>query len=622
MEEKHMPVYVLAGKSYKVAYSPKDLFLSVQIGDKSWEWAKDKISIKFKDSDKKAKGDFFSAECVSEEFSTGVSAGVKAVYSNFEGSGVTVHTSVSIDKTDDALSFELFAENDSLCEIEKIYWPGAFEFDIPKKQGYTIIPMMQGVLIPSRWEKPIIQYNGGKISDRDGYMAFFGQIDGACGYCAIFDTPFDAGYTAQHTPGGETSVCPYWRASLGKIAYKRIMKYYFVQNGDYNDLCKIYRGHMIERGKFVTLKQKIARNPNVAKLIGAPVIHDGIAVHISPDSDYYNKEDIGKNDYHNTFDSRAELLKRLKKNGVERAYLHYDGWGAHGYDNLHPDPFPVHEAAGGSEGMKRLSDTARELGYVFGIHDQYRDYYYDAASFSFDSAAQNADGSHMFCSVWYGGKHTCLCADLARDYVKRNYSTFKELGINIEGSYLDVFAVVELDECFNSNHLMTREQCAGYRRECLDYLTALGIIPSSEEVTDTILPSIALCHHAPFAVTSFEGKSDAVGVPVPLFNLVYHECVVVPWFGVGGELGGWGIARDDSAFLWGLLCGGTIYYSAHETPENIGRGKIALKLHEKTALSEMVKHEFIDGNYRRQRAVYADGSTVEIDLDAQRYEIR
>jgi hypothetical protein len=154
---------------------------------------------------------------------------------------------------------------------------------------------------------------------------------------------------------------------------------------------------MIERGKFVTLKEKIIRNPNVAKLIGTPVVHDGIATHISPDSNYYNKDDITKNDYHNTFDSRAELLKKLKANGVEKAYLHYDGWGAHGYDNLHPDPFPVNEAAGGAEAMKRLADTASGLGYIFGIHDQYHDYYYDGESFSFDSTVQNADGTYPYC---------------------------------------------------------------------------------------------------------------------------------------------------------------------------------------------------------------------------------
>ncbi|MCL2517302.1 MAG: DUF5696 domain-containing protein [Oscillospiraceae bacterium] len=616
-----MSSYILTGKSYKVLYSPENLNLQVQIGDKTWEWNK-KILIKFTNG---IIGNFSSAECSSEEFKTGVSTGVKAVYKNFAGSDIIVRTSVSINKTDDTLSFELYTENEAFCETEKIYWPGAFNFDVPEKQGYTILPFMQGVMIPSRWDKNIIQYADGKLSDRDAYMCFYGQVDNGYGYCAIFDTQYDAGYNSEHVICGETLIRPYWRTSMGRINYKRIMKYTFISNGDYNDLCKIYRKYLIETGKFVTLKEKIARNPNVAKLIGTPIVHDMIAIHISPDSQYYDKENPAKNDYYKTFDSRAELLRKLKMNGVDRAYLHYDGWGVKGYDNCHPDAFPVFEAAGGSEGMKMLSDTARELGYIFGIHDQYMDYYYDGENFSLDNATKNADGTYPYMSVWYGGKQSTLCADVARDYVKRNYTTFKELGIVIEGAYFDEFSVVEMQECFDENHRMTREQCAEYRRECFDYLTSQGIIPSSEEVTDTILPSIALCHNAPFAIMNVEGKSEPVGVLLPLFNLVYHECVIVPWVGLDGRLGyamaGWAFAGNDSPFLWGLLCGGTIYYSAAETPELIEKGKIALQLHEKVALSEMVSHEFIDGNYRRHRAVYADGSTVEINLDTQEFNI-
>ncbi|MBQ5390184.1 MAG: hypothetical protein IIU58_04675, partial [Clostridia bacterium] len=105
----------------------------------------------------------------------------------------------------------------------------------------------------------------------------------------------------------------------------------------------------------------------------------------------------------------------LKEKGADKVYLHLDGWGCHGYDNLHPDPFPVNELAGGADGMRALQQTCTEIGYMFGIHDQYRDYYYDAPSFSFDNAIMDIDGGHPYCSVWYGGPHSFLCAELAPD---------------------------------------------------------------------------------------------------------------------------------------------------------------------------------------------------------------
>ena len=174
------------------------------------------------------------------------------------------------------------------------------------------------------------------------------------------------------------------------------------------------------------------------------------------------------------------------KKGVEKAYLHLDGWGKQGYDNLHPDPFPPHEEAGGVEGMRRLADTCDELGYYFGIHDQYRDYYYDSPGFTLDNAVQYFDGSHFLSDYWYGGAHTFLCSALAPDYVRRNYDEFERLGLKPDGSYLDVFSVVELDECFNPAHRVTREGCAQNRRHCLDMLSSRGIIPSSEEGVDYV----------------------------------------------------------------------------------------------------------------------------------------
>ena len=152
--------------------------------------------------------------------------------------------------------------------------------------------------------------------------------------------------------------------------------------------------------------------------------------------------------------------------------------GAPGYDTC-TGSFSADERAGGTEAGARWP-SCRELGYV-SPHDQYRDYYYDAPTFDRANALQQIDGTHPYCSVWYGGPHSWLCQALAPDYVRRNYNTFDRLGIPVEGAYLDVFSVVFLDECFNPDHQMSRADCAEKRRECFEILTARGIIPSSEE---------------------------------------------------------------------------------------------------------------------------------------------
>ncbi len=608
--------YTWNNSTLSLQYDPEQAALNISVSgsDVTWSWT----GAPFIRRNGGEVLNFTDAHCESRAYKTGVADGVRATYTHFRAPDgteypYTVETFVYLDIPSGDLKTEVRLDGDGKGEVATLAFPPRMKFDAGEGEGYTVLPRMQGTLVPAGHP---IRHCGGEIFERDGYIPIYGQVKHGCGYTAIYDTPYDARYDLI----GE-EVLPYFIPSLGYMAYKRVMVFSFFADGDFNTMAKKYRSYLAERGELVTLREKIARNPRVAELIGTPIVHTGSAVHISPQSDYYNKEDPSKNDYCTPFSETADRLRALKENGADKVYLHLDGWGCHGYDNLHPDPFPVNEAAGGADGMRALQQTCTELGYLFGIHDQYRDYYYDAPSFSFDNAIMNIDGTHPYCSVWYGGPHSFLCAELAPDYVRRNYNMFEELDIKLDGSYLDVFSVVRLDECFNPDHPMTREQCARARRECLDILSDRGIIPSSEEVLGCIVNSQVLCHHAPF-FTSNLGSREAVnvGIPIPLLNLVYHDCVVIPWFGPDYK-GGWGIAGSDRGYLWAVLCGDTIYYDINATPEMVAYGKIALELNRRVALCDLVSHEFVDGNPRARRSVFSDGTVVTADFDADTFEI-
>lgn len=607
-------MYNISCGKFMIDFSPENLSFAVKLTDSIWCWkAKPRIKLN------NGKVLFFSdAKCFSEPLRTGVAYGVIAEYSEFTDSDgacypITVNTYTWVNTSTFDVNFEVRIDGDLPGMIESVSWPAGMEGGT-EADSYTVLPRMQGTLIPAGTD---IRVSDGRIQERDGYMSFFGQVRDASGYIAVYDTPYDALYTFD-----DDVVTPRFIPSLGTMRYKRRMVYTFFDQCDYNTFAKKYRSYIKYKGQLISLDQKIAGNPAIARLIGTPIIHEGIAVHINKESHYYHPEQPEQNDYYTSFDTRESQLRELAKRGVEKAYLHLDGWGRQGYDNMHPDVLPPHAVAGGAEGMKRLSDTCCELGYIFGIHDQYRDYYYDCESFDINNAVENLDGSHPYCSVWYGGPHSFLCATLAPYYVRRNYDEFERLGIKIEGSYLDVFSVVGHDECHSAEHPMTREQCAAARRECLDILTAKGIIPSSEETIDSVLPSLALCHHSPYFTSSL-GSSDSepVGIPIPLFNLVYHDCVVIPWFGAKSQKGGWGIPGCDSAYLHALLNGGTIYYSINASEEDVNFGRTALDLHRRVATQELISHEFVGEGYRRQKSVFADGTSVYVDFDSGEFDI-
>jgi hypothetical protein len=212
-----------------------------------------------------------------------------------------------------------------------------------------------------------------------------------------------------------------------------------------------------------------------------------------------------------------------------------------------------------------------------------------------------------------------LSARFAPEYVRRNHDLFAANGVKVKGAYLDVFSVVPLEESFQKAHPMTRRECARYRRECFDILRARGYVVSSEEPTDYLAPSLDLVHHGPYPTAPKLGGGAAVGIPVPLFNLVYHDALLMPWD--MGENGGWGIPTGDAGRLHCLLNAGLPYVAPGADEKQTAYVKEAAALSQRCATKEMVYHEFLDGSRRKQRTVFSDGTRVTVDFDTKEYKI-
>ena len=280
--------------------------------------------------------------------------------------------------------------------------------------------------------------------------------------------------------------------------------------------------------------------------------------------------------------------------------------------------------------MKSLVDAMHECGYMFGIHDQYRDYYLAAPSFDENYACRLTDGSIPKHQRWAGGPQSYLCATQAPYYVKRNFQEIEKNGIRLDGAYLAVFTCNEGDECDNPMHRMTRKDCYDFRCKCFEYLLSNGILPSSEEVSDWAVPSLVFCHYAPYDFMLRQPGSPKQGIPVPLYNLVYHDCVIEPWMMDK-------VSEEEDYMLYALLNGGAPYLirdAAYpnfdgafdgaiekKLEEDIERCKVVSDLHEKIAKCEMVRHDMVDGNPMVQRTTFSDGTKVTVDFEKQTYVI-
>lgn len=532
------------------------------------------------------------------EYKSGIST--RYIYSDFEF---------------ETLIYEL---NDSIyCEwvplredisIDVVYWPGPMDFKEKRGDWITLLNFQQGIAIPNNWDIPLDHVHfDGLFNTAGNTMPWIAQIKEQNGYIAICETPWDGGTTLEHGF--------YFIKSLGKMNYKRVVRYHFFEDDcHYVNICKYYRQVAQANGKLRTLKEKAMNNPKINDLLGSMVIHTGIKTNIKEESRLYNPD--GQNFKLNSFDSRWDLIQSFKQ---DKLYIHLDGWAEPGYDNQHPDYYPP------INGLKEFVDKVQEAGYLFCIHDQYRDYYLDAQTFNWDEAVQCEDGSHPTHANWAGGKQTYLCNSLAIHYVKRNFNRLKESGINLDAAYLDVFTCNEGDECFNLRHKISRKEAYQHRLNCFEYLESQQIISSSEEVNDWAMSSLVLCHYAPYDFMLREPGSPKFGIPVPLFNLVYHDCVMSPWM---MEKHGW-----DDYFLYALLNGGMPYLVREGAYQNIDgafdsenleqqnhlqRCQVLAELHKKVGNLELVSHAYAGLIHE---SIFSDGTTVIVDFNTGNYQI-
>ena len=571
-----------------------------------------------------------------EPFHSGIGEGILSTYCDFEKEGKIVpykfQTLVWVEDVTGDVYCEWIPIQEEGLDVKKVFWPGPMEFKEKRDDWYTLLTHQQGMLVPNTWEVELEPPSfEGLFGTAGAYMPWFAQVRGGEGYLAVCVTPWNAGYQAEHPAGGPyTRVSMRFEPSLGKMDYRRIVKYTFFNDCDYNDICKAYRNYVNEQGRLRTLEEKAVRNPSVNDLIGCAFLHKGIKTFVQPDSDFYDPENPEKNNHLTTFAQREKEIRQLHDMGVEKLYLHLDGWAEPGYDNRHPDYGPACEAAGGWEGMKSLADTMHECGYLFGVHDQYRDYYLSAPSFDENFACRLPDGTIPQHQRWAGGPQSYLCATQAPYYVKRNFEELSKHGIELDCAYLDVFTCNEGDECANPMHRMTRRDCYEYRGRCFEYLLKNGILPSSEEVNDWAVESQVFCHYAPYDFMMRVPGTPKQAIPVPLYNLVYHDCVIQPWMMEK-------VSEEEDYMLYALLNGGAPYLERDaaypnidgafqggvemESEESIRRSKVVADLHEKVAKREMVRHEFVGGDPQIQKTTFADGTSVLADFRNQTYEI-
>ncbi len=628
--------WTITGNKNTITLNEADLAVSIQAGPVAWKM----LPSSDHDMRLNAQGDAFYVRLADAQkvdispYRTGFKTGVRIILEGFRDAGVRargslLNTRVVLTMCLEGRDEDLVADamvNENGTAVEELNWPYAVD---GRGVDYTVISSDNGTLVPRDWPRsyhPIHRAPGDHSFIQSHLieswaMSWWGFEKGDSAMMVIVETPDDASYTFSHPAGGPTYMGPSWIAQLGHFGYLRSLRICFLPKGNYVDLAKHYRQYVMNSGLYVSLKDKIAHQPLVERLIDQPVVRLRVLRNVKPGSAEYDLQHAEKNYHLTTFAQDIQTLRDLKAKGWQHLNVTLSGWLHEGYDRQTPDALPPPERAGGWGGMKAFFHACKQLGFTCWLHDQYRDYYVDAPSWNPDFAVHEQDtnsppdafpgtrfkndwkeGYIPFMDHWDGGTQSYLNSRLMLGFLVKNYDLMFEHGIRPQGSYLDVFGYVPPDQDFNPNHPNTRTDALNCRIALFRWVRSnLGIV-GTEGGSDWVVPYVDYTTPRANRGANTGTNSDyRDAIQIPLYSLVYHDAVV---------------SQSSPTDLHGFLYG--------DEPLLNERGGIAINteqvrrmaaLHKRVGLLEMTNHEFLDQNRRKERTTFADGTTVTVDWD-------
>ena len=392
---------------------------------------------------------------------------------------------------------------------------------------YLVVPMNEGVSYPvedtSIEPSRLITYGGHGIC-----MAFWGATDGVAGYGVIFETPDDAAIHLRRLDGLLT-IAPEWEAQKGQFGYARRLRYTFFEQGGHVAIAKRYRAHAQKIGLFKTLEEKRRVNPNVDLLVGAVNVWNWD----SPPAELAKEmQTAGVERILWSRGGSAEQLRAL--NDLKVLTSRYDIY----QDVMAPSNFPSLRGAHGDwttaawpKDIVRRADGDWQRGW----------------------GVQGRQGEWHYCGV------TCdkRAPDYARERIPAELATRPYLC-----RFIDTTTAAPWHECYNSDHPMTRTESREWKMKLLDYVSSdMKLVTGCETGHDAAVPFLhyfeGMLSLGPYRVSDAGRNMQKILTEVPervakfqlgeayrlpLWELVYHECVVAQWY--------WGDYNNKLPALW------------------------------------------------------------------------
>ena len=563
-----------------------------------------------------------------EAFSEGAHRGFLIRLSQFPQSDLVVGLVLALDRDSDELLIEVrqAGGRDRLKQVDHLYC-----LEKPTTAGgYLVVPHGSGYLIPADTPKklgPLDDYfvkpgtaggNTYRSQNIIGYrytLPVFGMVNqNRDGLCQIVETWWDCSVAVEHLPDERSSLDFNWLPSLGHFGYPRRSLMRFARGMDHVGIAKSYRGYAKARGLLRTLEEKAEEVPALRRYI------EGIEYRIlwRPHADEKALRDLQE------FRSRDLPVN-----------FFFPKWGTGEYDASRGEPWNAtaswqafmlerNPIPGGWRRLVRLSRAARIEGALVKVMINPTQYAPGAPAYDPARRALDEAGNPR--------RWPQISPYFAPELTRQALDSLLAKGFQLDALYFDGYAAhAGVPEDHSPSHPLPRRLAIERMLESFREARRRGIIAGAE------LPRFWAMGDCDFFFFRSGWSSEILGVgePIPLFQLVFHECYAGCFS--GGGYGRYDWPRDRQPRLYELLFGAAPAYNwmlpysdAHpgtgftevpvanwESPRVRDR-LVWLKrwraFYRATAWSEMVSHRFLNTERTLQQVEYANGVKADFDL--------
>jgi len=475
---------------------------------------------------------------------------------------------------------------------------------------YLVVPMNEGISYPvdDPAIKPmrLIAYGGHGIC-----MAFWGVTDGQRGQMTIIETPDDAAISIERI-NDRLCIAPRWELQKGKFGYERRLRYIFFERGGHVAMCKRYRQYAQHIGLLKTLSQKKQQNPNVDLLVGAVNIW--------------------------CWDNHpVAIVKELQAAGIERIL-----WS----NRAKPDEIAA----------------MNELGVLTSRYDIYQDVM-DPAMFpklrsvhpDWPTEAWPKDIMINAKGDWIRGwqvrgkddqMYPCgvTCDKQAIQYAEKRVPA--DLATHpYRCRFIDTTTASPWRECYAPAHPLTRSESRHWKMELLRLMSEkFQLVTGSETGHDAAVPFVhyfeGMLSLGPYRVPDAGRKMQEIWneVPervakfqvgeryrLPLWELVYHDCVVAQWY--WGDYNNKLPAIWDKRDLFNVLYGTPPMFMFNRDLWAKNRNRFVQSYRaiapvaRATGYAEMTDHRFLTPDRSVQQTRFANGVTVTVNFSTTPFRL-